>query len=63
MAAKPKSNPSTYALWDLISDDSRRALVAIHQANAKFERAQRELAKVNITPFQAAGDRLFGLSA
>jgi hypothetical protein len=48
----------THSIWNLISDDSRRALVAIHMANAEFEKAQRQLNKVAKTPIQATGDRL-----
>jgi hypothetical protein len=40
MAKKAKS-VSVYPLWDLISDDSRRALVFVHQANAMVTKAHK----------------------
>lgn len=52
------ANVQSHSIWNLISDDSRRALVAIHMANAEFEKAQRQLNKVSQTPIQATGDRL-----
>jgi hypothetical protein len=52
------ANVQSHSIWNLISDDSRRALVAIHMANAEFEKAQRQLNKVTKTPIQATGDRL-----
>jgi hypothetical protein len=52
------ANVQSHSIWNLISDDSRRALVAIHMANAQFEKAQRQLNKVTKTPIQATGDRL-----
>lgn len=58
--AKSAVVPSTYSLWDLISDDSRRALVALHRANAELEKAERHFNKSQaITPLQTTGDRLF----
>lgn len=60
--AKSAIVPS-HSLWSLISDDSRRALVALHRANSEFEKAQRQFKKAqSLTPLQAVGDRLiFGL--
>ena len=60
--AKSAIVPS-HSLWSLISDDSRRALVALHRANVEFEKAQRQFKKAqSLTPLQAVGDRLiFGL--
>jgi hypothetical protein len=59
MAKKATTVPSTHSLWDLIDDDSRRALVALHRANAEFEKAQRQFKKSqSVTPLQAVGDRL-----
>lgn len=60
--AKSAIVPS-HSLWSLISDDSRRALVALHKANVEFEKAQRQFKKAqSLTPLQAVGDRLiFGV--
>ena len=60
--AKSAIVPS-HSLWSLISDDSRRALVALHRANVEFEKAQHQFKKAqSLTPLQAVGDRLiFGL--
>lgn len=60
--AKSAIVPS-HSLWSLISDDSRRALVALHMANVEFEKAQRQFKKAqSLTPLQAVGDRLiFGV--
>lgn len=58
--AKKATVPSTHSLWSLISDDSRRALVALHKANAEIEQANRKLKKSQaISPFQAVADQLF----
>lgn len=52
--------PSNHSLWSLISDDSRRALVALHRANAELEKAERQFNKSRaITPLQTTADRLF----
>lgn len=56
--AKSAVVPS-HSLWSLISDDSRRALVALHRANAELEKAERHFNKSQaITPLQTTGDRL-----
>lgn len=62
MAKKKATVPSTYSIWSLISDDSRRALVAVHRANAEIERANRKFNKSkskSVTPLQAVADELF----
>lgn len=60
--AKSAIVPS-HSIWSLISDDSRRALVALHMASVEFEKAQRQFKKAqSLTPLQAVGDRLiFGV--
>jgi hypothetical protein len=60
MAKKASTVPSTYSIWSLISDDSRRALVQIHRANVEIERAQRQFKKsASATPLQVAADKAF----
>jgi hypothetical protein len=58
--AKKAIVPS-HSLWSLISDDSRRALVKLHQANAELEKAKRAQSKASesITPLQAVADKAF----
>ena len=59
MAKKATTVPPTHYIWSLISDDSRRALVALHTASVEFEKAQRQLKKAHaVTPLQATADRL-----
>ena len=56
--AKSAIVPS-HSIWSLISDDSRRALVALYVANSEFEKAQRKFKKSQaISPFQAVADRV-----
>jgi hypothetical protein len=58
--AKKAIAQSTHSIWSLISDDSRRALVAIHRANVEIERAQRQFKKsASATPLQVAADKAF----
>lgn len=60
MAKKTATVPSTHSIWSLISDDSRRALVALHKANSEFEKAQRQFKKSqSATPLQVAADKAF----
>lgn len=51
----------THSLWSLISDDSRRALVSLHKANAELEKAKRaqSAAKKHLTPLQKTADTAF----
>lgn len=60
MAKKATTVPSTHSIWSLISDDSRRNLVALHKASVEFEKAQRQFGKAkSATPLQVAADRAF----
>jgi hypothetical protein len=45
MASKTAPVPSTYSIWSLISDESRRALSEFQKAQHNVELAQRKLKK------------------
>jgi hypothetical protein len=61
VAMAKKAIVPTHSLWSLISDDSRRALVGLHKANAELEKAKRAQFKANeiITPLQKTADAAF----
>ena len=58
--AKKAIIPS-HSLWSLISDDSRRKLVALHRANAELQKAKHAQSKASeiITPLQKTADVAF----
>jgi flagellin-specific chaperone FliS len=66
VVSKKQEKPTT--LWDVISDDSRRALVRAHQvatARQKFAKASANLEKASnkVTPLQSALDeKFFGIT-